>query len=775
MLSPRRSNRKELAGNGVTMSSTVVLNVFPATFSANSIAAFAGPYVDDTSFALLLADALDWTAWRDTRDGSRVYAWRHSGDVTFERVGFRPVTVTTGENAEFACRVMLDGIDRHLRAVGFTRVGGLRGGYANWSLGNLFDRVLGDRLGRDARVGVYPRIVVDSFVTSGLSPDEPFIGLIVDVDTVNRLDVPVDEVIAGGFELRGRYVKLARVTGSGPTGHEGLLVGRIREVQGTTLVLDDVRDRSYEEIEAVRCVLDPNRWTMEAYLKHRLGREFDDLRALLDTEYLRMISPGEHLRLSREFVRRRLVVPGGGPLPIAAGLTVSFGEAAAPAPGASPFSSRELLAPIYSFDPESPKTHPKATEGLRTYGPYGAARLRGTNPSILVLAPNTHKGQVQQFLAAFRDGIGDRRVYEGFRKKFRLDGLEVVERYFEWRSGPPKDAYYNATVAALEERSDYSVAFVVIRDDFKQLPPRDDPYCVCKTLLLSFAIVVQELRLETLRLPEHSLRWVLQNVALATYAKLGGVPFVLRARQLTQPELIFGIGRTVERPPGSRLSPMQQVIGFTAVFRSDGDYLLNSCTPYTDFAHYERHLEELILKVVPEVAASEGVPDDGSMRLIFHLYRSAGRREVAAIENAIAKLPRYGIEYALLHVNDSHDVRLYDQADDRLIPPRRLVVELGPRERLIVLIGPEQYRGRGTNAPLRLTLHRASTFRDLDYLTQQLYEFAGISWRTFNLATQPVTIRYSELMAQLNSKLREVAPWNQEIVRTKLRRKLWFL
>src|SRR5205814_631950 len=157
----------------------------------------------------------------------------------------------------------------------------------------------------------------------------------------------------------------------------------------------------------------------------------------------------------------------------------------------------------------------------------------------------------------------------------------------------------------------------------------------------SFGVPVQDLEIETLRKDERSLQFVLQNVALATYAKTGATPFVLRARQLERHELVFGIGKSDERVPGARLSAVQQVIGFTAVFRSDGDYLLNSCTPYTDVSQYERHLEDLVARVVPEVAKSEGIAAGETLRLVFHVYKSTGRREVGALENAIAKLPAY--------------------------------------------------------------------------------------------------------------------------------------
>jgi hypothetical protein len=260
---------------------------------------------------------------------------------------------------------------------------------------------------------------------------------------------------------------------------------------------------------------------------------------------------------------------------------------------------------------------------------------------------------------------------------------------------------------------------------------------------------------------------------------------VLKARQLGRHELVFGIGHSVQRPPGSRLGRQEQVIGFTTVFRSDGDYLLNACTPYTDIANYERRLEAVILKSVEEVADIEGIDDGGELRLIFHVYKTTGQREVRAIQNAIAKLTRFQVEFALLHVNDSHNFKLFDrtnqgrpwkgQADfGALIAPRRVMIEIGPRERLINFVGPQQYRGRGTPMPVRVTLDRSSTFRDLDYLAQQAYEFSFLSWRSFNPGHQPVTVFYSELMAGLNNRLRQVAPWNEELVRTKLRRKLWF-
>ena len=52
---------------------------------------------------------------------------------------------------------------------------------------------------------------------------------------------------------------------------------------------------------------------------------------------------------------------------------------------------------------------------------------------------------------------------------------------------------------------------------------------------------------------------------------------------------------------------------------------------------------------------------------------------------------------------------------------------------------------------------------------------AGLIWGLTALIIVPVTILYSELMAEMSKRLRSILPWNEDLVRTKLQRKLWFL
>ena len=74
-----------------------------------------------------------------------------------------------------------------------------------------------------------------------------------------------------------------------------------------------------------------------------------------------------------------------------------------------------------------------------------------------------------------------------------------------------------------------------------------------------------------------------------------------------------------------------------------------------------------------------------------------------------------------------------------------------------------------------MRLHPASTFRDLDYLTEQVLKFTSLSWRSTLPAGRPVTIYYSELMAELLARLRAVPDWSPALVNTRLESSRWFL
>ena len=74
-----------------------------------------------------------------------------------------------------------------------------------------------------------------------------------------------------------------------------------------------------------------------------------------------------------------------------------------------------------------------------------------------------------------------------------------------------------------------------------------------------------------------------------------------------------------------------------------------------------------------------------------------------------------------------------------------------------------------------MRIHPESSFRDLHYLAQQVGDFSYLSWRSFFPSYLPVTIFYSNLIAEMLDKLERVPNWNILSVNTTLRRRKWFL
>jgi hypothetical protein len=330
---------------------------------------------------------------------------------------------------------------------------------------------------------------------------------------------------------------------------------------------------------------------------------------------------------------------------------------------------------------------------------------------------------------------------------------------------------------------------VVITSSHRKLPNSENPYLQTKALALVLdGTPTQAVTIEKLRHKDYDLQYILNTMSLACYAKLGGTSHVLKLPGTVPDgptELVFGVGRALNRQ--GRFGRRDETIGFATVFRANGEYLYNDSTPYCDESAYERALEVTIRRTVEKVAAFEQLSSGSAIRLIFHVPRRPGQREAKAILNAVGKLPEFAVEFALLHINDDHNVQLFDVGDSFghlpeepkrakvQIPARGWSVYLGPRERLVTFIGPAQYRGQGTPAPLRVTLDKRSTFRDIEYLSQQLFLMSFMNVGSLNPGSIPVTIAYAERLAYLTGNLRGVQQWTVDLIQTKLSRRLWFV
>ena len=102
-------------------------------------------------------------------------------------------------------------------------------------------------------------------------------------------------------------------------------------------------------------------------------------------------------------------------------------------------------------------------------------------------------------------------------------------------------------------------------------------------------------------LSDANLMFAMNHVSLATYAKLGGVPWLLAAKQTVAHELVIGLGsHTVS---GSRIGSRKRFVGITTVFSSDGSYLLSDKTAVVPFEKYADELYDTLKRAITQVKA----------------------------------------------------------------------------------------------------------------------------------------------------------------------------
>ena len=127
-------------------------------------------------------------------------------------------------------------------------------------------------------------------------------------------------------------------------------------------------------------------------------------------------------------------------------------------------------------------------------------------------------------------------------------------------------------------------------------------------------VPVQLVKIETIRRgrPEY----ILNNLSLAMYAKLGGIPWTLSPNTDGAHEIIIGIGSA--RLTESRRGAGERVVGITTVFSGDGQYLLANNTQEAPAEKYLEALTASLEETVAELRSRYGWKTRDRVRFIFH-------------------------------------------------------------------------------------------------------------------------------------------------------------
>ena len=650
-------------------------------------------------------------------------------------------------------------------------------------------------------LGVNPLFEVEIRVIE-FARRQPFVGMCLNVCTRRRIERTCRELLSDGFSVVGHYVG-RHVESTDPRIQPRFrLVGRAGSVADNVIRLSDHREDA-DKISTGEAFIEAA--AFDDVLRHVFKENYAKVKEQLEA-HLVAFRKGRAIlsRLDRLRAFFSEDVPKKKPMEMLPGIQWRCAGFLSEAQKEA-FPGIERAPPVvYVFDSTGQKTDTWHDRGMDNHGPYSTPTFSPSKPRICVICQKSHKGRIEQFVRKFLHGITliepthNRRgsqqrpkrqpFAKGFLRKYALQDAET--EFFEVE-GKSAEAYRKAVCRVFQSQAERKVTFdlglVEIEEQFHRLGGAANPYLVTKAEFLSHQIPVQEFEFETAEIPDNRLQYVLNNMGLATYAKLGGTPWLVQAHLPIAHELVVGLGSAYVGE--GRLGERERVVGITTVFSGDGRYCVSTVSKAVSFDGYETELLESLRQTIARVSKSMNWQPKEYVRLVFHSFKPFKTVEEDAVKKLVASLGDYHVDYAFLHVVEAHPFLLFDQSQHgerafegdgkkgAFAPERGRHLRLSPREGLIVLTGPRELKraSDGMPRPILLRLGQGSTFADLTYLTRQVNTFACHSWRSYFPAPLPVTLMYSELIAGLLGKLGTVPFWNPSQMYGRIGETRWFL
>ena len=585
------------------------------------------------------------------------------------------------------------------------------------------------------------------------------VGLFVDIATNWQILAPLDELKAAGIDVAGLYVVRRNPD---PKGRR--LVGRIKHVSGQRIVFSEAYGGAIE-VFVDDVLVEGSRASFAHCLKQLLGKAYDAFeKERQEQEGLVLAGDALDERVGRmgEYLCK------ASPLTLCPNLQCSIGDRIPVQNDGNYRTVVQAQTVEYCFDSARSKRNKYAWPGLESFGPFSRDTLAKKSPRILFVFPDSVQGSAERFLRYFRDGITglqNSRYAGGFAKIFSLVNPQFVScriPLFPRQNHSPAEIYRKTIGEFLSRDALFDAAIVTILNDHARLPDPQNPYLHSKAVLLMAGIPVQDVRVLTISQPEASLQYSLQNISVALYAKLGGIPWTVDHDLSIADELVLGLG-TCEMGE-SRFEARKRFIGITTVFRGDGNYLLSNLSSECGYDDYPEVLQRSTVEILREIKKRNGWQPGDTVRVVVHSFKPLKRLELARImKDCVATLGNeQNVEFAFLTVTQDHPFRLFDRDQSGIpmrnygdvrkavfVPQRGAIAQLGSFTRLLCSNGPELIKRPVSPLPLPLLLHihPESTYRDLASLAEQVLKFTSLSWRSTLPAKLPVTIYYSELIA----------------------------
>lgn len=384
--------------------------------------------------------------------------------------------------------------------------------------------------------------------------------------------------------------------------------------------------------------------------------------------------------------------------------------------------------------------------GLRDLGPFAAANQTSR---LAFLYKSEDKANSQDLFKALR---GDTyTTFTGMDKMFKtpiskanVTGIEVT--------GFDTEAILSACGTLRSQYpNEYILPIALVPYSKHTAEDMTTDYFKAKHTFLQEGLASQFIdRIKTMG-DKTALKWSISNIGLATFAKMGGVPWKIKPS--TRNCLIVGIGQAHVINDGS----VEKYVAYSVLTDSSGTYetirvLANTRDKTTYLDNLKSNLREVLLS-----------HQNTYLSFVLHVTFSLKRDEIEAIKSLLADLERENStnrEFVVIKFNDHNDYFGFSTLHNSRVPFEGTVTPLSKKEFVMWFSGVGTADSKAPKKPERpvhvkiLYPDRPLPLPDLQRLMQDAINIAGANWRGFNAKSMPISVYYAKLIADYYAQFR---------------------
>jgi hypothetical protein len=264
----------------------------------------------------------------------------------------------------------------------------------------------------------------------------------------------------------------------------------------------------------------------------------------------------------------------------------------------------------------------------------------------------------------------------------------------------------------------------------------------------------------------NSFKWSVSNIGLGLFAKMGGVPWLVRPS--TEKCLIVGIGQAHSIVDGK----IERYIAYSVLSDSTGQYeAIRVLGDTRNQRQYLANLRANLKKVLIEHARK-------SKSFVIHVTFSMKRDEINTIVDMLRELDDQegnGHELIAVKFNDHNDFFGFSVEHNSLVPFEGTAARLSNREYVMWFSGLSSTDSKVPKKPER-PVHLRVLYPEtplpeatLRRILQDAMNISGTNWRGFNAKSMPISVYYAKMIADFYRHFRElglpdvdfesVSPW----------------